>query len=647
MKIAARLCVVLLFSFSLISSKHTLPVLAEGPLASGSDESEPLEAPPEIPELAEIPEIPDDVPEGSEADSGNEESEAEAEEAAGSHVNELLRIGLPTSTSTIATDAENAGDTEAAGSAKDQIPAFLLALETRNRQLARHCGATRLFSEKRTTAAAAAAAAAAASAAASNGNKSGGGGGGGGGGGNGLLQWKPEADRYLLLSCHKGKLSERLVCLQHHLLLAGLLNRTLLVGRFHSKGVRGEHSWELAVDIGHLRMCYGEDTVLLAHEWRARERGKGGGGEGEEEGRRRMLVGQGDAGLAVREGEVEGGEGLTEEDEEEEERRSAGDVDGEGRREGEAETVQWRRLLKGKKKKKKKDKETKSKLSEDEENPSTEEGFDPEETAHPIVIDALVPWYKDKSVLPKRFRARPDLTFPRTALFANLTRRSPLRSFLSVYTAPEVRSARVLFVGDLLYAFWEVPDAPNLVNFPGDAPFVRSPGCPNPYTLLPNRKVLRLAKEIQKTFFSGSDGAKVPFIAVNYEKRAGLEGLLWCDLGGDADAAAARAAAADKESKSNIGFVKKGKRRGLRSIEDSTKTNTSSSSGSSSSSSGDGGGDGGGGYIKGVGNRACQLSVAEVAGCLWRKLSASGIRRLFLVTDASDQEVGHLVRDGV
>ncbi|CAI5999104.1 unnamed protein product [Closterium sp. NIES-64] len=647
MKIAARLCVVLLFSFSLISSKHTLPVLAEGPLASGSDESEPLEAPPEIPELAEIPEIPDDVPEGSEADSGNEESEAEAEEAAGSHVNELLRIGLPTSTSTIATDAENAGDTEAAGSAKDQIPAFLLALETRNRQLARHCGATRLFSEKRTTAAAAAAAAAAASAAASNGNKSGGGGGGGGGGGNGLLQWKPEADRYLLLSCHKGKLSERLVCLQHHLLLAGLLNRTLLVGRFHSKGVRGEHSWELAVDIGHLRMCYGEDTVLLAHEWRARERGKGGGGEGEEEGRRRMLVGQGDAGLAVREGEVEGGEGLTEEDEEEEERRSAGDVDGEGRREGEAETVQWRRLLKGKKKKKKKDKETKSKLSEDEENPSTEEGFDPEETAHPIVIDALVPWYKDKSVLPKRFRARPDLTFPRTALFANLTRRSPLRSFLSVYTAPEVRSARVLFVGDLLYAFWEVPDAPNLVNFPGDAPFVRSPGCPNPYTLLPNRKVLRLAKEIQKTFFSGSDGAKVPFIAVNYEKRAGLEGLLWCDLGGDADAAAARAAAADKESKSNIGFVKKGKRRGLRSIEDSTKTNTSSSSGSSSSSSGDGGGDGDGGYIKGVGNRACQLSVAEVAGCLWRKLSASGIRRLFLVTDASDQEVGHLVRDGV
>ncbi|CAI5987604.1 unnamed protein product [Closterium sp. NIES-65] len=699
MKIAARLCVVLLFSFSLISSKHTLPVLAEGPLASGSDESEPLEAPPEIPELAEIPEIPDDVPEGSEADSGNEESEAEAEEAAGSHVNELLRIGLPTSTSTIATDAENAGDTEAAGSAKDQIPAFLLALETRNRQLARHCGATRLFSEKRTTAAAAAAAAAAASAAASNGNKSGGGGGGGGGGGNENpshplpsnpplpsppIQHTPSIpshpihpshplpsnpplpsppiqptslirfplihpSRTLLSPTHHSlwQLSERLVCLQHHLLLAGLLNRTLLVGRFHSKGVRGEHSWELAVDIGHLRMCYGEDTVLLAHEWRARERGKGGGGEGEEEGRRRMLVGQGDAGLAVREGEVEGGEGLTEEDEEEEERRSAGDVDGEGRREGEAETVQWRRLLKGKKKKKKKDKETKSKLSEDEENPSTEEGFDPEETAHPIVIDALVPWYKDKSVLPKRFRARPDLTFPRTALFANLTRRSPLRSFLSVYTAPEVRSARVLFVGDLLYAFWEVPDAPNLVNFPGDAPFVRSPGCPNPYTLLPNRKVLRLAKEIQKTFFSGSDGAKVPFIAVNYEKRAGLEGLLWCDLGGDADAAAARAAAADKESKSNIGFVKKGKRRGLRSIEDSTKTNTSSSSGSSSSSSGDGGGDGDGGYIKGVGNRACQLSVAEVAGCLWRKLSASGIRRLFLVTDASDQEVGHLVRDGV
>ncbi|CAI7821279.1 unnamed protein product [Closterium sp. NIES-54] len=508
-----------------------------------------------------------------------------------------------------------------------RIPAFLLALETRNRQLARHCGATRLFSEKRTTAAAAAAAAAA-SAAAFNGNK-----GGGGVGGNGLLQWKPEADRYLLLSCHKGKLSERLVCLQHHLLLAGLLNRTLLIGRFHGKGVRGEHSWELAVDVGHLRMCYGEETVLLAHEWRARQRGEGGGGEGEEEGRRRVLVGRGDAGLGVREGEVGGREGLTEEVEEEEERRSAGGVDEERRREGEAGTVQWRRLLKGKKRKNK-DKETKTKLSEDEENSSTEEGFDPEETAHPIPIDALVPWYKDKSVLPKRFRARPDLTFPRTALFVNLTRRSPLRSFLSVYTAPEVRSARVLFVGDLLYAFWEVPDAPNLVNFPGDAPFVRSPGCPNPYTILPNRKVLRLAKEIQKAFFSGSDGAKIPFLAVNYEKRAGLEGQLWCDLGGDADAAAARAAAADKESKSNIGFVKKGKRRGLRSIEDSTNTNSSSSS-----SSGDGGGDGNGGYIKGVGNRACQLSVAEVAGCLWRKLSASGIRRLFLVTDASDQEV--------
>ncbi|CAI5476968.1 unnamed protein product [Closterium sp. Yama58-4] len=483
-----------------------------------------------------------------------------------------------------------------------RVPAFLLALETRNRQLARHCGATRLFSEKRTTAAAAAAAAV-------NGNK------GGGGGGNVLMQWKPEPDRYLLLSCHKGKLSERLVCLQHHLLLAGLLNRTLLIGRFHSKGVRGEHSWELAVDVGHLRMCYGEDTVLLAHEWRARERGKGTGrgGEGEGEGRRRVLVGRGDAGWGVRGGEVEGEERWKEEaeeegeeeDGEEHERGEARHGDEETRGE-EAETVQWRRFLKGKKKQKK---ETEKKSKEDEENSSAEEAFDPEETAHPIAIDALVPWYKDKSALPKRFRARPDLSFPRPALFANLTRRSPLRSFLSVYTAPEVRAARVLFVGDLLYAFWEVPDAPNLVNFPGDAPFVRSPGCPNPYTLLPNRKVLRLAKEIQKTFFSGSDGAKVPFLAVNYEKRAGLEGQLWCDLGGDAEAAAARAAAADKESKSKIGFVKKGKRRGLRSIEES------------------------------VGNRACQLSVAEVAGCLWRKLSASGIRRLFLVTDASDQEV--------
>lgn len=58
------------------------------------------------------------------------------------------------------------------------------------------------------------------------------------------------------------QLSHRLFCLRHHILLAGVLNRTLLLGDFtQGPPLRGLYSWELVFDLKGFHRCFGPQSL--------------------------------------------------------------------------------------------------------------------------------------------------------------------------------------------------------------------------------------------------------------------------------------------------------------------------------------------------------------------------------------------------
>lgn len=83
--------------------------------------------------------------------------------------------------------------------------------------------------------------------------------------------WAPPGDKFLFPLCYSGQISNRLVCMHAHLLLAVLLNRTLVVPE-RETGALG-YAYSIAVDVPHARRCLGGDdanlTIVTLAEYRA------------------------------------------------------------------------------------------------------------------------------------------------------------------------------------------------------------------------------------------------------------------------------------------------------------------------------------------------------------------------------------------
>ncbi|CAI5494565.1 unnamed protein product, partial [Closterium sp. Naga37s-1] len=86
----------------------------------------------------------------------------------------------------------------------------------------------------------------------------------------GTVRWTPASNRFLLTHCVRGQITNRLLCLRNHMLLAGLLNRTLIIP-FHRSETILNYDLHLVLDLAYLRSCIGP-TVFTTAEFRRKFR---------------------------------------------------------------------------------------------------------------------------------------------------------------------------------------------------------------------------------------------------------------------------------------------------------------------------------------------------------------------------------------
>eukprot|EP00850_Spirogloea_muscicola_P018053 SM000161S02435 [mRNA] locus=s161:213354:216595:+ [translate_table: standard] len=79
--------------------------------------------------------------------------------------------------------------------------------------------------------------------------------------------------KYLLAVCVYGRASNQVACMEHQLLLAALLNRTLVVDRSPLNAAWGPSlrwDWDVFFDVKHAEACYGPHSVISLEEYRKR-----------------------------------------------------------------------------------------------------------------------------------------------------------------------------------------------------------------------------------------------------------------------------------------------------------------------------------------------------------------------------------------
>ncbi|CAI5985067.1 unnamed protein product [Closterium sp. NIES-65] len=77
----------------------------------------------------------------------------------------------------------------------------------------------------------------------------------------GGMAWEPQADRYVLMDCHRNQLSNRIRCIKNHLVVAGVFNRTLVVPlRAHE--VARHYDRRTFFHLPHTRLCYGPQSSI-------------------------------------------------------------------------------------------------------------------------------------------------------------------------------------------------------------------------------------------------------------------------------------------------------------------------------------------------------------------------------------------------
>eukprot|EP00850_Spirogloea_muscicola_P017642 SM000154S01377 [mRNA] locus=s154:63240:66551:+ [translate_table: standard] len=86
-----------------------------------------------------------------------------------------------------------------------------------------------------------------------------------------LYNWEPQPEKYLLAVCLYGEQSNQQICMENYLLMAGLLNRTLVVSRHTFKREkRYDWDWEYFFDLDSAQRCFGNNTVISLREYKKR-----------------------------------------------------------------------------------------------------------------------------------------------------------------------------------------------------------------------------------------------------------------------------------------------------------------------------------------------------------------------------------------
>eukprot|EP00271_Cylindrocystis_brebissonii_P000436 TRINITY_DN10521_c0_g3_i1.p1 TRINITY_DN10521_c0_g3~~TRINITY_DN10521_c0_g3_i1.p1 ORF type:complete len:518 (+),score=24.47 TRINITY_DN10521_c0_g3_i1:609-2162(+) len=83
----------------------------------------------------------------------------------------------------------------------------------------------------------------------------------------GELAWVPARDKFLYMFCSYGGMRNRLMCYRNSALIAGLLNRTLLVNT-NSTEVNGNYDRSVSLDLMALGHCIGHDTIMTFDQFR-------------------------------------------------------------------------------------------------------------------------------------------------------------------------------------------------------------------------------------------------------------------------------------------------------------------------------------------------------------------------------------------
>ncbi|GJP63502.1 hypothetical protein CLOP_g20568 [Closterium sp. NIES-67] len=77
----------------------------------------------------------------------------------------------------------------------------------------------------------------------------------------GQLTWAPQPDRFVLMDCHKHQLSNRVRCMRHSMIAAGMLNRTLVVPMC-ARDVPRHYDRHAFLHLAHTQRCYGPLSVI-------------------------------------------------------------------------------------------------------------------------------------------------------------------------------------------------------------------------------------------------------------------------------------------------------------------------------------------------------------------------------------------------
>ncbi|CAI5978789.1 unnamed protein product [Closterium sp. NIES-64] len=99
----------------------------------------------------------------------------------------------------------------------------------------------------------------------------------------GALAWVPQPGKYILMDCQHNQVSNRIACIRRHLLLAGALNRTLVVP-LNTDEVAHSYDRRTFLHLPHLHRCYGPRSTIPLQQLREEVRGSANrGGRSAEE----------------------------------------------------------------------------------------------------------------------------------------------------------------------------------------------------------------------------------------------------------------------------------------------------------------------------------------------------------------------------
>lgn len=75
------------------------------------------------------------------------------------------------------------------------------------------------------------------------------------------LVWKPKPNRFLLAVCVSGQFSNRLICIEKHMFVAALLERTLVL-----PSPKVDYNYERVLNISHIQNCLGGNDTLITFD---------------------------------------------------------------------------------------------------------------------------------------------------------------------------------------------------------------------------------------------------------------------------------------------------------------------------------------------------------------------------------------------